>query len=120
MMTTRLALTLFIVFLFHFAEAQYSISGKVTGIGDGPMNSAAVELKAGDNMISTIQTDSTGFFNFPASSPGNYHLRVTHISHQSFDTTFHLEKHTFLTIHLSAAQEQLQGVSFTGAIPVIE
>ena len=68
---------------------QRPINGRIMVAGGQPVVGGIVSLfKADSSLLETTHTDSTGYFLLKTMPPGDYHIRVTHLSLQPVFRSF--------------------------------
>ena len=68
--------------LCQFAEAQLSLTGKVTNRNSQSLPAVVICIRQGSTLIGTTLSDSTGNYRFQNITKGDYHLLISHRSYK--------------------------------------
>jgi iron complex outermembrane recepter protein len=88
-------ITIFLLIISGYLEAQSNIHGIVREANNGPLESASISLfKGADTIIlKTTFTDKEGRFAFPEIPAGIYHIRISAVGHETMmGANFNIEK----------------------------
>lgn len=112
--------------LFVSSSYAQKISGTVTDEQGKALEKTTVTLlKAKDSSVAKYSaTDKSGVYNFNASGPGSFIVKVTHVGYQpSFSKAFDASEGSTITvpqINLMKIAETLGGVSVSSKKPMVE
>ena len=122
--TAFLAVWLSVASTLVYAQTAFTLSGKVAGRDNKPLDGAAVYLRRATDsvLVKTTLTDATGGYLFENIKTGDYKLSVTTIGSQTYKGgLFHLEANKILpVIALQQSGVALKEVAITAQKPLVE
>ena len=106
--------------LFNYAAYAQSISGKISGSKNMPVDRALVRLFKDTAKISSAITDSTGAYRLEKLSKGAFRLQVSSMGFKEINLSILLSSDTTINIELLSYIENLHEVEIISRKPIIE
>ena len=109
---------------FLFAQSIFTLSGKVTGADNQPLDGATVYLfKAQDStLVKTALANTTGLYQFELLKAGSYKLSVSMVGYQTYKSAaFQLDQDRVLEpVILQTSGTALKEVSVSAQRPFVQ
>ncbi|MFD2874186.1 outer membrane beta-barrel protein [Mucilaginibacter ximonensis] len=113
-----------LLFLFNylFADAQFSLKGKISDEQKLPLPSAIIRLKQlpDSTLYKSAVADTAGLFTLTAIQPGNYVLMVSSVGYQTFMASVGVSNNQTMDFSLKSSQSTLKEVAIRSTVPLFE
>jgi len=120
MTTKSLLIFIGLAIIFHTADAQYSIKGRVSDEKQHPLELVHISLLQNDSMMWQTMTDSLGKFQFDDIATGLYNITLEYWDKTKTQSLSVTDSDLTLNIAFDSITQYLSGVTVEGKKPVFE